>query len=57
MVTFNTITFKDEGEVNGEPAGSVVLSSQDDQDRSERWMTLREARALAADNNLELEEI
>jgi hypothetical protein len=57
MTTFTKITFKDEGEVNGEPVGSVVLSTQDSQERcSGRWMTLRQARSLAADNDWKLEE-
>lgn len=57
MTTFKKITFKDEGEVNGVPVGSVVLRTQDGQEHcSERWMTLRQARALGADNDLKLEE-
>ncbi len=57
MTKFNKITFKDEGEANSEPIGSVILSTQDGQKQhAGRWMTLRQARALAADHDLKLEE-
>ena len=58
MTTFNRITFKDEGEVNGEPIGPTVLSTPDGQEHhSGHWMTLHQARALAEDHDLDLEEV
>jgi hypothetical protein len=57
MKTFNKITFKHEGEINGEPFGPVVLMFADGKEqRLERWMTLSQARALASQNGSELDE-
>lgn len=57
MKAFNKITFKDEGEIDGEPFGPIVLSAEDgEEQRLERWMTLGQARALAAKAGLELNE-
>ena len=57
MKTFNNITFKHEGEINGEPFGPVVLMFVDGKEqRLERWMTLSQARDLVAQAGSELDD-
>jgi hypothetical protein len=57
MKTFNNITFKDEGEINGEPFGPVALARDDQEEQGlGRWMTLSEARVLASKEGVELDE-
>jgi hypothetical protein len=57
MKHFNKIAFKDEGEINGEPFGLVVLTAEDGtEQRLGHWMTLGQARAFAAKEGSELDE-
>ena len=57
MKAFKNIAFKNEGEINGEPFGPVVLTSADGREqRLGRWMTLSQARYVAADIGRELDE-
>lgn len=57
MKTFNKITFKDEGEINGEPFGPVVLTAEGGgAECSGPWMTRGQARVFAAKKGLELNE-
>lgn len=57
MKDFRNIAFKHEGEINGEPFGPVVLASADGKEqRLGRWMTLSQARYLAAQIGSELDE-
>jgi len=56
MLTATTITFKDEGEFEGEPIGSVTVTTREDGEIYVGWTTLSIARRLAREHRLVLEE-
>jgi hypothetical protein len=56
MLTARAITFRDEGEFEGEPIGSVTVTTTDDRELYVGWTTLSIARRLALQYKLVLEE-
>lgn len=56
MENATAVGWKDEDEVDGEPIGPVWIESTSGRENAETWVTLRFARALAAELGVPCEE-